>query len=252
MARQKGILKLEGTIAEYTFYKTAKGYFAREKGGVSSARIANDPNFRRTRENCSEFGRAGKAGKLFRTVFRELSVHSSDSSISNRLTKLMLKVIQADATNVRGQRNVIDGEAELLKNFEFNNLSQLNTTLLAPYTVTMNRVTGIMEIAFNSFIPETMIKAPEGATHYKLQTAGAAIDFENEDYEIDIATSNEQIINAVNTAPITLTTNVTAATTRPLFMLLGIEFFQEVNGKMYPLKNGNFNALKVIEVNGGV
>lgn len=59
MARQKGIIKLDGTIGDITFYKSQDGYLAREKGGVSADRIANDPNFQRTRENGQEFGRAG-------------------------------------------------------------------------------------------------------------------------------------------------------------------------------------------------
>ena len=51
MAQQKGIIKLDGTIGGITFYKSKDGYLAREKGGVSADRIANDPNFQRTREN---------------------------------------------------------------------------------------------------------------------------------------------------------------------------------------------------------
>ena len=62
MARQKGIIKLKGTIGDITFYKTQDGHLAREKGGIDASRIASDPAFQRTRENGSEFGRAGKAG----------------------------------------------------------------------------------------------------------------------------------------------------------------------------------------------
>ena len=58
MARQKGLIKLDGTIGGITFYKSKDGYLAREKGGVCADRIAKDPNFQRTRENGEEFGRA--------------------------------------------------------------------------------------------------------------------------------------------------------------------------------------------------
>jgi hypothetical protein len=58
MARQKGIIKLKGTIGDITFNKTQDGHLAREKGGVDASRIKNDPAFQRTRENGSEFGRA--------------------------------------------------------------------------------------------------------------------------------------------------------------------------------------------------
>jgi hypothetical protein len=36
----------------------------------------------------------------------------------------------------------------------------------------------------------------------------------------------------------------------PLFLVLGIEFYQEVNGEEYPLKNGSFNALSIVKASG--
>jgi hypothetical protein len=35
----------------------------------------------------------------------------------------------------------------------------------------------------------------------------------------------------------------------PLFLLLGMEFFQEVNGRFYALRNGAYNALSIVNVN---
>jgi len=48
MARQKGIIKLKGTIGDITFYKTQDGHLAREKGGIDASRIKSDPAFQRT------------------------------------------------------------------------------------------------------------------------------------------------------------------------------------------------------------
>jgi hypothetical protein len=36
--------------------------------------------------------------------------------------------------------------------------------------------------------------------------------------------------------------------THPLFLALGIEFLQEVNGEKYSLKNGAFNACALVNV----
>ena len=58
MAKQKGIIKPEGTIGDITFFKSKDGYLAREKSGPTAEQIANDPVFERTRENGKEFGRA--------------------------------------------------------------------------------------------------------------------------------------------------------------------------------------------------
>src|SRR5204862_7556982 len=134
MAQQKGIIPLKGTIGNITFYKSKDGFMAKEKGGVDANRIANDPAFQRTRENGAEFGRAGKAGKTLRTALRSLLQNTSDSRMISRLTKEMMRVIQADETSARGLRNVIDGEAELLSGFEFNGNGKLATTIYAPFT----------------------------------------------------------------------------------------------------------------------
>jgi len=45
MARQKGIIKIEGTLDDFTFYKTKDGYLVKTKSGVSGERIASDPAF---------------------------------------------------------------------------------------------------------------------------------------------------------------------------------------------------------------
>ena len=57
-------------------------------------------------------------------------------------------------------------------------------------------------------------------------------------------------MNAVATAAVNHINNVTPASTKPLFLALGIEFFQQVNGQMYSLKNGAFNPLALVAVDG--
>lgn len=250
MAQQKGIIKLDGTIGGITFYKSKDGYLAREKGGVSADKIANDPAFQRTRENGAEFGRAGKAGKVLRTSLRALLQNASDSRMVSRLTTEMLKVVQADTTNTRGQRNVIDGEAELLQGFEFNINGKLGTTLYAPFTAAIDRATGALTVDIPAFVPIHMIAAPGGSTHYKIISAGVEVDFENETYVVDSQDTAIQPWDATATAVISLANAVTAASTHPLFLALGIEFYQEVNGQMYPLKNGAYNALALVQVSG--
>jgi hypothetical protein len=250
MARQKGIVKLDGTIGGITFYKSQDGYLAREKGGVEASRIANDPAFARTRENGAEFGRAGKAGKMLRTAFRALLQNTADPRMVSRLTADFVKVIQADATNERGQRNVIDGEVEMLSGFEFNLRGKLGTTLYAPYTTNIDRVAGTLEVTIPAFVPVNMVAAPAGSTHFKIISAGAEVDFENETFVVDGNDSAITAWDATTTAAITLTNTVTANSTKPLFLVLGIEFYQQVNGSMYSLKNGAYNALALVSISG--
>ena len=250
MARQKGIIKLKGTIGDITFYKTQDGHLAREKGGIDASRIASDPAFQRTRENNSEFGRAGKAGKIMRTAFRGALLKAADGRMVSRLTQRMVKVIQADSTSERGLRNVIDGEAELLAGFEFNIRGKLGTSLYAPFTAAIDRVAGELTVDVPSFIPTNMVAAPSGTSHYKIISAAAEIDFEAETFVV--ANSETAILpwDAVATVAVNHVNQVTAASTKPLFLVLGVEFFQQINGQMYALKNGAFNPLAVVQVSG--
>ena len=136
--------------------------------------------------------------------------------------------------------------------FEFNIRGKLGTNLFAPFVATIDRVTGEITVDLASFIPANMIAAPSGTTHFKIISAGAEIDFEAETF---IETHSESAIlpwDATATAPINQVNAVTPASTKPLFLALGVEFYQEVNGQMYPLKNGAFNPLSVVKVDSGV
>jgi hypothetical protein len=252
MARQKGVIKLQGQMGGVSFYKSQQdGFLAREKGGVDADRIKNDPNFERTRENGAEFGRAGAAGKLLRTALRALLVNIADSRMTSRLTREMVKVIQADATNVRGQRNVIDGEAELLTGFEFNQDGKLGSTFFAPFTPIIDRTAGNLSVDIPAYIPGNMIGAPQGATHCRLISAGVEVDFETGSYVVKTSSTPEIVVGPQTEAAVTLTNAVTPASTKPLFVAFGIEFLQSVNGAFYPLKNGVYNALALVAVDGG-
>ncbi len=251
MARQKGIIKLKGSIGDVSFYKTQDGYLAREKGGVDKERIKNDPAFQRTRENGAEFGRAGSATRILRTAFRPLLLKTSDGRVTSRLTKEMMKVVKADQVNARGERNVLDGELELLQGFEFNINGRLGATMYAPYDATIDRATGAAAVNIPDFIPQNAIAYPQGATHVKFVSAGAEINFEEDSFNLVTSESAEIVIGPQNEAAVNLANALPAGSVSPLFLAFGIEFYQEVNGVFYPLKNGAYNALSLVTVDGG-
>lgn len=90
-----------------------------------------------------------------------------------------------------------------------------------------------------------MIAAPSETTHFKIISAGAEVDFEAETF---VSSSSETDIlpwDMTATAVISHSNAVTANSTKHLFLALGVELNQEVNGQMYPLKNGAFNPLAV-------
>ncbi|POY36263.1 hypothetical protein C3K47_10940 [Solitalea longa] len=250
MAEQKGIIKFKGSIGDISFYKSKDGYMARERGGIDASRIANDPKFQRTRENGAEFGRAGKAGKLLRSALRTVVYQGADSRMTARLMRDMMKVIKADAVNDRGQRQVMDGEVELLTGFEFNEQGKVSTTVFMPYTPAIDRATGQLTVSIPAFVPNQTIAAPTGTTHFTLKVAGALVDFEAENYVVDVKDTGMLALDNTATTIQPLVCAVTPASTKPLFIALGIEFYQQINSKFYLLSNGAFNGLALVNISG--
>src|SRR5690606_33780354 len=87
-----------------------------------------------------------------------------------------------DTINERGLRNLMDGNPELITGFDFNLNGKLSTTLMAAYTATIDRVTGELTVDLPSFIPQDMIAAPQGVTHFQIFSGGAEVDFAMETF----------------------------------------------------------------------
>ena len=248
MAKQTGIIKLKGTIGGISFYKTSDGHLAREKGGVDKKRIQNDPAFQRTRENGSEFGRAGKGGKIIRNAIRVLLQNAKDKRVVSRLTKTLVAITKTDVINERGLRTLQDGNLSLLENFEFNLNGKLGATLFAAYTKAFDRVTGEATLDIAIFSPTIRVAAPAGTTHFKVVMGVSELDFENETSTFENDATAILPYTAADTAAIALSATITANSTLPVVQVLGVEFYQEVNGEMYALKNGAYNALSVVTI----
>jgi hypothetical protein len=248
MAKQRSIIKIEGTIGDLTFYKSGDGYMVREKGGVSAERIATDPAFQRTRENGTEFSTAAHAGKALRNAVRTLLLNGKDTRVTSRLIKEMMRVIHTDTSSARGSRTVSGGDASLLEGFDFNDGAQLSTTLYVPFTATIDRVSGTLSVAVDGFTPDQRIAAPDGTTHFRLVSMAAEVDFTTGAYTTDANESPMLALDNAAAATLTLANSLTPNSTKHLFLLLGVQFYQEVNGVNYPLKNGAFNALNLVKV----
>jgi len=247
MARQKGIIKIKGTIGDLTFYQSQDGDMVRQKSGIEKDRIANDPAFIRTRENGKEFGAAGSSGKLVLTALRPLLMSASDARVYSRLLRMMSFIKNLDTVSARGDRNVGVGIASpsalaLIKGFDFNNRSSLRAILFKPYTV--NTVTGAITI--QGLIPVNDIVSPQGATHITLKGGWARVDFVSGVTELQMSNVVNMPIDATPNNVALIPAGIPAGPGTNMFVLQ-IEFFQEVNGLQYSLKNGAYNALSVVE-----
>jgi hypothetical protein len=248
MAKASGIIKIEGTVEDLTFYKKDGKNFVRKKGGIAKERIASDPNFIRTRENNTEFSHSGSSGKVLKLAVGSMVFKAKDSKLSSRLLQVMSRIKNLDSISTRGNRKVAIGIGtvqgkQVLKGFDFNANSVLNSVFFAPFNVDTS--TGVFTIT--DFIPLEQLMYPPGATHISLQSAVVHLDFATE--------ASEVAVSAVVNLPLdlTLSTSVLTPSSVPSgagiqLFLLHISFFQEINGIQYSLKNEEFNVLNIVEV----
>ena len=246
MAKQDGVVKMEGTIGDLSFFKRKGEYHVRKKGGVSGDRIRTDPAFQRTRENQQEFARAMSGGKLVRTALKPLMGRNKFYRMNTRLTRLLVKVLHTDMVSDRGMRLVSNGDISLLNGFELNQQAVLENVFTPKCTVTVDRVAGTLGVSFPAFVPNKAVKQPEDATHLQLTLAGVEIDFDTEEYQTRLEQSANVPLTNDEMPALDLMVTLTENSDKPWLGIVAVEFYQEVNGKFYDLKSSEFNAMKVV------
>jgi hypothetical protein len=248
MARQIGTLKVQGTVDNVTFAQTADGSIVKKKTNISRRKIMTSAAFSRTRETINEFTTAAAAGKLLRASLNTLLQDAKDSKLSSRMLQAMMAVLKQDATSARGARTVTGGNVTLLQGFDFNVKSHIGSVISAPFTATIDRTTGALSIAIASLIPAQSIAAPQGTTHFKLVSAGVDANFDEGTYVKDESDSGMLVYDNTTSGVLDLSNTVTPNSTNPLFLVLGVRFYSEVNGVQYPLKDSLYNGLTIVKV----
>lgn len=244
MATQTGILGLKGTVGGLVFRKDGS---VSQKPASNKAAFNSAASMERTRENASEFTRAANGGRLIREAFRVLIQSASDSRLTARLTQAVRAIISLDAVSDRGKRVVDKANVAALLGFNFNLVASLGQVLGLPYTMTANGADVTMDIP--SLNPLSDVRAPQGATHYRLNLASAAINFETGAYQQGAVAAplGTQSLTAVPQANVSMMASFAQAPGADdvVIGVVGVDFFQELNGKFYPLKNNATNPLSI-------
>lgn len=252
MAKQKGAVKLSGTIGDISFYHSKDDYLAREKTGPTRKEVLTKNNFERTRENSTEFGRCSKTGKLLRTALGLTSGASTDSTLPNRLTERLVRVMHSDCQSPRGERRVQLGQLSILEGFEFLEGARLADRFFARYEVAANRAEGSCTITIPPFIPAAAVVVPPHATRVKLVATALALDGEHYSFQKALSASEPLRLNRNLTDAITLTCSFETPTTLSLLLVLGLQFMEEYEHLCYPMREKEYNSMAIVWTEGGV
>lgn len=265
MAKQKGFIKLKGSLGGLTFYESGGKDIVKTTGGVDKSRIDNDPNFKRTRENMSEFGASATVGKALRQGFGSIIKNIKDTTLSGRLTGV-LKRLNSIGTGVRGQRafEILTNKI-VLEGFQFNKKVPLSTVFYPEYSLpTLDANRSITTWVVPDFNTSNFLRPPEGATHFKLILATTVLS----NYEFvpgvkkyePVAPDENKVSGIQYSAAIpiggevgadtTLTVDLGFAAALPptvgVVIATGILFYQQINAELYELSSSNAMHISAI------
>ena len=262
MAKNKSIIKIEGTIGDLTFYtKDGKNYVKR-KTEIKKDRIKNAPEYQRTRENMQEFAGAASIGKEFRKKIVEIKT-MADRFMHNRLMANIRKIINSGSGN-RGERvfEILANKHQLI-GFEYNKTDIFSASFFVSLSVTANTDKNEATLSIPAFNASDFVIQPQGATHFKMVLNVSTLtdfnyDVNTKKYISTNVTLTEQyhtVKSAVqpvvgSTTPITLVATLPAqpvlSATEALVVSVGIEFYQEINGDFYLFSQGN--AMRIQQI----
>lgn len=244
MAKQVGLIKVNGLLDGLSFYKDKHGFIVRRKGGASKEKVNNSPSMRRTRENASEFKFTMQAVKFFKPVLWPFLKQFKDGDLHSRMVSFFRSLVDLDSLSERGQRRVttalglLPGQ-EVLLGHVFTRSGGLDRCLKRPYTfswdgsgVVWSRVVG-KEITF-----------PAGATHLKLQASFVVYDLSQQQVLESVLTSPFYVDRTYNDLVALVPGSVPSVAGLRVGVVFG-QFVQEVNGQFYPFKETDQVFLEV-------
>lgn len=124
MATYKSPVEIKGQIGDLVYYNLNGKPVVRRKSGFSKEGFENNPNYKRVKENSSEFGHCSKSGKAIRVALEPYLGDCEDKYLYQKFAKVMTQIKDLDAVSVKGKRRIENGLKNpealvLLKNFPF-------------------------------------------------------------------------------------------------------------------------------------
>lgn len=255
MARTGGIAKFKGSLDDLVFYELDGQRVVRRKGRVSKSVFKKSKRYARVRENCSEFGHASRIAKLIRSSVLPGMRQLTDKTAGPYLVSAIVKTLKK-GEGTRGMLGFdLQSHPENLIGFSFRKGHTFGELLPVklPEPVFLNgRLTCQVQVpALNT---QTDLNAPTGSTHLRFYmqtlTLSQYADIDGEYLPTNKAANGLRSLaegdlislSAANLSAQTLSCTLNAST--PLaedvavVVILGLAFYQEVNGEHKLLEQG--------------
>jgi hypothetical protein len=244
MAKQKGLIELEGTIGELNFYyRKGKPVVRKSGGGFNGKAIKTKASMVRVRENGSEFGSCMRVVTAFKSSLAVFLTQFKDGGLHHRLVSLFTKIKSWDTVSERGQRTVAHGlntpaGIALLDHYVVTSGKNLERVLGHPYR--FDFATGFQLDGFDG----NHLHFPGGSTHLKLVAGYLRFDFDNLSYQLVV--SEAVYLDKASAGTYALGPQAPNSATGKAIGVVFAQYVQNVNGVYYPLKQANEVVLEVV------
>ena len=250
MAKATGLLKLQGTIDDITFRKTENGIVAGRKPGPTREKVLEHEHFRRTRLNAGEFQLAIQEATLLRHALGTALQGKTGSSMNGRMNGLFYAAALHDGVNDFGCRRASQGDTGLLRGFDFNKRLLLQYALPVALTHELDGKTGICRVEIPCFIARKRREFPEEATHFRIVSGAAMIDFLRGHYQRDVQRSALLPLRKKTPGGLCFEHRLEPDEGKVMVQVLGVEFYKLENGKEVLIKGSAVRILEAVRVEG--
>ncbi len=236
MARVTGLFKITGSIGGMNFYQDGGENFVRKTGGgFNGEAIRTKDSMVRVRENAYEFGQCASVKRVFMHVLHPYLSQLKGRKLHSAMTGLFVQIKNFDPISKRGERRVSEG-------LTTTDGRHLLLTYSYPERFTVDQVLGnrfSVDMATHSCscidFDVSKIAFPEYATHVGLLYAVVVMDFEALQAKAFLAADYYIAKNDVNHS-ISLNPVAAPAGAGVRIAVMGVRFYQEVNGVMTQLE----------------
>lgn len=248
MARQKGIIQLEGTLGGINFYiRKGKAVARKAGGGFNGKSIKTSPTMVRVRENNSEFGDCSKVKKCFKMALHPFLYSYKEGTLHGRMMQLFHQIKICDVVSERGKRSVGNGITTamgklLFQQFAFTPKRSVSKTLLGNATFDGDAFTYTMRD-----FDVKKVRFAVSSTHFEVCLGVLFFDFASLNTKMfmsdPLLVDRDYLADSFSLSP---KDAVVGEGVR--FAFVGLKFYQEVNGVMYVLQEEAAVGLEVVGV----
>jgi len=264
MAKQIGPIKRIGLIDGKIHYKMNGEYYVKNSSAPTKKKIKKDTAFAAFRNNSKEFGAASSIGSLFRKSFGSVLDSVSDKKLYYRIAKLFANIIHT-GQGEQGRRSIkILANKVLFQDLQFKEDVVFDYVFKVPFTIEASLDRKVITVNVPAFRASSGIKKITGVTHFKLILTVLAFsnysyDNKAKGYLSDSPDLNKLLVTEFSALvpireemvdPICLISKLNISSSLPetlgLVACVGIEFYQKVAGKFYPVET--WSCMKIADV----